>query len=208
MEQLVVEGSNRIAEDAVGEAEGMVVVEAAVEMLQLLTLLRQALIVHPQRNQQHARELRERREAARGMPARKFGVMEAGKPAIAEDRGSVVATVDEVAVKALRLDTGADASLVARGVLDALEAMGKTLSVRPVAGITLSPVGKGAIAVTRSVIFREVVPTTTAGPLMLRNLSCYVEEHNNSMEMIVGRPIMKLLGYSTDKLLPCRVGTR
>ncbi|KAE8962464.1 hypothetical protein PF005_g30218 [Phytophthora fragariae] len=51
MEQLVVEGSNRIAEDAVGEAEGMVVVEAAVEMLQLLTLLRQALIVHPQRNQ-------------------------------------------------------------------------------------------------------------------------------------------------------------
>ncbi|KAE8881138.1 hypothetical protein PF010_g25828 [Phytophthora fragariae] len=51
VEQLVVEGSNRIAEDAVGEAEGMVVVEVAVEMLWLLTLLRQALIVHPQRNQ-------------------------------------------------------------------------------------------------------------------------------------------------------------
>ncbi|KAE9309133.1 hypothetical protein PF008_g20785 [Phytophthora fragariae] len=151
--------------------------------------------------QRHARKLRERREAARGMPVRKFGVMEAGKPAIAEDRGSVVAAVDGVAVKARMLDTGADASLVARGVLDALEAMGKTLSIRPVAGITLSPLGKGAIAVTRSVIFREFVLTTTAGPLMLRNLSCYVEEHNNSMEMIVGRPIMKLLGYSTDKLL-------
>ncbi|KAE8993828.1 hypothetical protein PR002_g20121 [Phytophthora rubi] len=51
MEQLVVEGSNRIAEDAVGKAEGMVVVEVAVEMLRLLTLRRQALIVHPQRNQ-------------------------------------------------------------------------------------------------------------------------------------------------------------
>ncbi|GMF52587.1 unnamed protein product [Phytophthora fragariaefolia] len=162
-----------------------------------LTLQRNKQFKH----ERHARELRERREAARGTPVKKFSVMEAGKPAMAEDRGSVVAAVDGVAVKARMLDTGADASLVARGVMDALEAMGKTLSVRPVAGITLSPVGKGAIAVTRSVIFCEVVLTTPAGPLMLRNLSCYVEEHNNSMEMIVGRPILKLLGYSTDKLL-------
>ncbi|KAE9282550.1 hypothetical protein PR003_g27379, partial [Phytophthora rubi] len=228
------EGSNRIAEDAVGEAEGMVVVEVAVEMLRLLTLLRQALIVHPQRNQARATppemlalnatrrstrfvivqaarrtsspnyfsDMRENCESVgRQRVVCLSGSLASWKPAIAEDRGSVVAAVDGVAVKALMLDTGADASLVARGVLDALEAMGKTLSIRPVAGISLSPVGKGAIAVTRSVIFREVVLTTTAGPLMLRNLSCYVEEHNNSMEMIVGRPIMKLLGYSTDKLL-------
>jgi hypothetical protein len=113
----------------------------------------------------------------------------------------VVAAVDGVVEKALMLDTGADASLVARGVLDALGAMCKTLRVHQVADITLATVGKGEIVVTRSVIFREGVLTTTAGPLLLRNLSCYVEENNLGMEMIVGRPIMKLLGYTTEKLL-------
>ncbi|KAE8980660.1 hypothetical protein PR001_g23652 [Phytophthora rubi] len=99
------------------------------------------------------------------------------------------------------LDTGADTSLVARGVLEALTQMGKVLRVNPVAGITLSPVGKEKINVTRIVTFDEVVLSTSAGPLMLRNLSFYVEEENGSMEVIVGRPIMRLLGYSTDKLL-------
>lgn len=148
----------------------------------------------------HAKQLRERREA-RTTPIRKFGLVEADKTSDEDDRGSVAAAVDGVAVKALMLDTGADASLVARGVLDALTVMGKSMSITPVKGVTLAPVGKKEIAVTRSVTFREVVLTTTAGPLMLRNLSCYVEEQNTSMEMIVGRPIMKLLGYSTDKLL-------
>ncbi|KAJ8525408.1 hypothetical protein ON010_g15706 [Phytophthora cinnamomi] len=142
---------------------------------------------HPVRNaclnatRGSTRELRGRRDAGRGTPVRKFGVVETGKLADVDDRGMVAVAVEGVAVKALMLDAGADAWLIARGVLDALEAMGKML--------------------TCSAIFREVVLTTTAGPSMLRNLCCYVEENNKSIEMIVGRPIMKRLGYSADKLL-------
>lgn len=88
------------------------------------------------------------------------------------------------------LDTGADTSLVARGVLEALENMGKVLSISPVVAVTLSPAGKGTIGVARAVTFREIILTTSAGPLMLRNLSFYVEEDNLSMEVIVGRPVM------------------
>ncbi|GMF46801.1 unnamed protein product [Phytophthora fragariaefolia] len=147
------------------------------------------------------RELRERREARRSESVRKFDIVDTSKRLKSDDRGSVAAAIDGIAVTALMLDTGADTSLVARGVLEALTQIGKVLRVNPVAGITLSPVGKEKINVTRIVTFDEVVLTTSAGPLMLRNLSFYVEEDNGSMEVIVGRPIMKLLGYSTDKLL-------
>ncbi|KAE9131587.1 hypothetical protein PF010_g3481 [Phytophthora fragariae] len=146
------------------------------------------------------RELRERREARRSESVRKLNIVDTSKRLKSDDRGSVAAAIDGIAVTALMLDTGADTSLVARGVLEALTQMGKVLRVNPVAGITLSPVGKEKI-MTRIVTFDEVVLTTSAGPLMLRNLSFYVEEDNGSMEVIVGRPIMRLLGYSTDKLL-------
>lgn len=36
---------------------------------------------------------------------------------------------------------------------------------------------------------------------MLRNLVCYVEEENLSLDLTVGRLIMRILGYSTDALL-------
>ncbi|KAE9354363.1 hypothetical protein PF008_g4571 [Phytophthora fragariae] len=42
---------------------------------------------------------------------------------------------------------------------------------------------------------------TSAGPLMLRNLECFVDESDPSHGLIVGRPIMKILGYPTDELL-------
>ncbi|GMF23671.1 unnamed protein product [Phytophthora fragariaefolia] len=147
------------------------------------------------------RELRERREARRSESVRKFDFVDTSKRLKSDDRGSVAAAIDGIAVTALMLDTGADTSLVARGVLEALTRMRKVLRVNPVAGITLSPVGKEKINMTRIVTFDEVVLTTSAGPLMLWNLSFYVEEDNGSMEVIVGRPIMKLLGYSTDKAL-------
>ncbi|KAE9333825.1 hypothetical protein PR003_g13836 [Phytophthora rubi] len=42
---------------------------------------------------------------------------------------------------------------------------------------------------------------TSAGPIMLRNLECFVDESDPSHGLIVGCPIMKILEYSTDELL-------
>jgi hypothetical protein len=82
-----------------------------------------------------------------------------------------------------------------------MEKAGVDVRVDGVEPLELAPVGDVKVKVSRAATFREVVLTTSAGPLMLRNLSCYVEESNLGMEVTVGRPIMKILGYSTDELL-------
>ncbi|KAE8953330.1 hypothetical protein PR002_g32418, partial [Phytophthora rubi] len=135
---------------------------------------------------------------------RRFDVVEPGKPAKQRpcvDKGTTDAEVDGVSVKALLLDSGADTSLVARGVLDAIRVAGREVSASDVDVVRLNPIGGRTMDVHREVIFREVVLTTSARPLMLRNLKCYVEEANDAMDLTVGRPIIEILGYSTDKLL-------
>ncbi|EGZ07376.1 hypothetical protein PHYSODRAFT_403711, partial [Phytophthora sojae] len=98
-------------------------------------------------------------------------------------------------------DSGADTSLVARGVLDSISQAGKSVAVQAIPPVRLSPVGGREVVVQRMATFSEIVLTTSADPIMLRNLACYVEEANSRTELTVGRPIMKILGYSTDKLL-------
>ncbi|KAE9034970.1 hypothetical protein PR003_g9886 [Phytophthora rubi] len=106
------------------------------------------------------RELHERREARRSEGARKFNIVDPTKRLTSDNRGSVAAAIDGIAVTALMLDTGANTSLVARGVLEALVQTGTVLRVNPVAGITLSSAGKEAINVTSIVTFDEVVLIT------------------------------------------------
>ncbi|KAE9332596.1 hypothetical protein PR003_g14435 [Phytophthora rubi] len=118
-----------------------------------------------------------------------------------QDAGTVDATVDGLEVKALLLDSGADTSLVARGVIDALQDDGVLVHIRQVADQELKPVGSGQLVASQVVQFKEVMLATSAGPLMLRNLECFVDESDPSHGLIVGRPIMKILGYSTDELL-------
>ncbi|GMF46737.1 unnamed protein product [Phytophthora fragariaefolia] len=96
---------------------------------------------------------------------------------------------------------GADTTLVARGVIDVLQADGVLVHLRRVADQELKPVGSGQLVASRVIQFKEVMLETSAGPLMLRNLECFVDESDPSHGLIVGRPIMKILGYSTDKLL-------
>ncbi|GMF39118.1 unnamed protein product [Phytophthora fragariaefolia] len=149
---------------------------------------------------------REQRDAARNLGVRRIDVVDADRlyskaNGVDVDHGTVDAKVDGVAVVAILLDSGADTSLVARGVLDALEQAGKSVSVRSVDEVQLNPVCGQSIAVSRQATFGEVVITASAGPLMLRNLTCYVEEENDSKDLTVGRPITRILGYSTDKLL-------
>uniref|UniRef100_H3H3G8 Integrase catalytic domain-containing protein n=1 Tax=Phytophthora ramorum TaxID=164328 RepID=H3H3G8_PHYRM len=150
--------------------------------------------------------LRERREAARDIFARRFAVVEPEESPMQQedaddDRGTVAAEVDGQAVTALLLGSGADTSLVTSGVLEELRSSGKDVPVRMVNGVRLNPVCGHEVQMKRQVTFKEVVLTTSAGPLMLRNLACYVEEDNASLVLTVGRPVMKILGYSTDKLL-------
>ncbi|KAE8992361.1 hypothetical protein PR003_g21169 [Phytophthora rubi] len=91
--------------------------------------------------------------------------------------------------------------MVTRDVLEALVKSGMSVQISRVDDVKLSPVGGRAVGVSRVAIFKEVVLTSSAGPLMLRNLACYVEEENLSQNLTVGRSTIKILGYSTDKLL-------
>ncbi|KAE9271913.1 hypothetical protein PR003_g30368 [Phytophthora rubi] len=79
--------------------------------------------------------------------------------------------------------------------------MGVLVHIRQVADQELKPIGSGQLVASRVVQFKEVMLATSAGPLMLRNLECFVDESDPSHGLIVGRPIMKILGYSTDELL-------
>ncbi|KAG3108803.1 hypothetical protein PI125_g11503 [Phytophthora idaei] len=68
---------------------------------------------------------------------------------------------------------GANSSLVARGVLEALQREGKEIGMADI----------------------------RARPHMLWHLVRYVEEKNTSSDLAVGRPVMQILGYFTDDLL-------
>ncbi|KAG3120553.1 hypothetical protein PI124_g17274 [Phytophthora idaei] len=93
------------------------------------------------------------------------------------DTGVVEAAVDGLPAKALLLDSGADAPLKARSVLDALESSGIESSTTDVPARKLMPAGGGEIEIHRIATFNEVVLSTSAGSLMLQHLVCYVEEY-------------------------------
>ncbi|GMF48913.1 unnamed protein product [Phytophthora fragariaefolia] len=119
------------------------------------------------------RTLRARRESAPPTSMRRLQVAddisEDRKLERTQDAGTVDATVDGLEVKVLLLDSGADTSLVARGVIDALQAEGILLHLRRVADQELKLVGSGQLVASRVVQFKEVMLATPAGPLMLRN---------------------------------------
>ncbi|POM57665.1 Hypothetical protein PHPALM_37794 [Phytophthora palmivora] len=128
--------------------------------------------------------------------------------AATEPSGAVEARVDGLEVHALLLDTGADESLVAQGVVDAIKARGTPVFLADIPPRTLSPIGGKDFVVHQAVTFREVGLATSAGPLMLRNLACLVEDGNTSLDFMLGRPIMTVLGYSSDELLVRARGTK
>ncbi|KAG2885727.1 hypothetical protein PC129_g18872 [Phytophthora cactorum] len=98
--------------------------------------------------------LDELREAAFGATVRRFKVVEEEERVavgqdVEADRGTVAAEVDGVAVKALLLDSVADTSTVARGVLDVLQRAGKAVTVDSVNGVRLDPVDGHGVDVRR-----------------------------------------------------------
>jgi hypothetical protein len=65
------------------------------------------------------------------------------------------------------------------------------------------PNGKGAkpLEMTRHVRFGAVTLITTCGPLVLRRLQAWIDDTASSVKLIVRRPVMEILGFSTDDLL-------
>ena len=112
------------------------------------------------------------------------------------------AVIEDIEVPLTLLDSGADVSLVSAGLVDRIAANGSFLSVaKPKDGLMLHPVGQERVSVERKVRFPEVTLKTSAGPLRLRNLECWIHEGDQSNAVTIGRPTMMALGYSTDGLL-------
>ncbi|GMF46137.1 unnamed protein product [Phytophthora fragariaefolia] len=155
-------------------------------------------------------ELRGRRAAPTTTLRRVETVAEPGHEAAAnkDPSGAVEARVDGLEVHALLLDTGADESLVAQGVVDAIKARGALVFLADIPPRTLSPIGGKDFVVHQAVTFREVELATSAGPLILRNLAYLVEDGNTSLDFTLGRPIMTVLGYSADEMLVRARGTK
>jgi hypothetical protein len=69
------------------------------------------------------------------------------------------------------------------------------------------PYGEGAkpLEMTRHARFGGVTLDTTCGPIVLRGLQAWIDDTASWVELIVSRPVMEILGFSTDDLL---VGAR
>ncbi|RHY23528.1 hypothetical protein DYB32_009155 [Aphanomyces invadans] len=93
------------------------------------------------------------------------------------NRGVMVEGV--VRVENILLDTGADVNVVSRGVRDALAACDAAVDI----------------------VVHDITLDTTCGPLVLRGLKAWVDNTASSIDVIISRPVMEVLGFSVDDLL-------
>ena len=120
---------------------------------------------------------------------------------IKQDTATVTAVVEGAHAKAL-LDTGADASMVSAGLVKAIQATGAYVNeARPIEPVKVCSVGGAMYEATRKVQLKKLQLTTPAGPLVIRDLECWVDEKDKSQLLTIGRPDMVRLGYSTEALL-------
>ncbi|KAL3669360.1 hypothetical protein V7S43_005736 [Phytophthora oleae] len=104
-------------------------------------------------------------------------------------RGLVPAIVDGLPGTATLLDSGADVSMVSRGTVVELQRMGIEVDITKAhVPMFFEPVEKQPLQATHRVRFRKVSLETSAGPLILRHLTCWVDESDADMGLTVGRP--------------------
>ncbi|RHY15382.1 hypothetical protein DYB32_010768 [Aphanomyces invadans] len=109
-----------------------------------------------------------------------------------------------VRVKNILLDTGADVNVVSRCVMDALAACDVAADIvvhdKPQ---LVFPYGEAAAPLTMSrfATFSKLTLDTTCGPLVLRGLKNWVDDTASSIDVIISRPVMEVLGFSVDDLL-------
>jgi hypothetical protein len=117
------------------------------------------------------------------------------------DSGRVSVTLlDKVKTRAL-LDSGADCCLIPRGLVGKLEEEVDSLQMRVYKKPRVIGTAGDDIEVHRLVCLESVVFQTTAGPLRWRDLWCWVDESDPGDLLLVDRPTMEKMGYSSDALL-------
>jgi hypothetical protein len=86
----------------------------------------------------------------------------------------------------LLLDTGADVSLMPRGLLEKLEQEAEFLKVKKLSEpVEIGTAGSKRISVHRKILLESVVLETSAGHLRWRNEECYVNEADNGTLCII-----------------------
>ncbi|ETW09257.1 hypothetical protein H310_01656 [Aphanomyces invadans] len=88
------------------------------------------------------------------------------------------------------------------GLVSALLAAGASSEVFEMGSINLQPYGKDSrpINVTKQVCLGRVQFQTAYGPLLLRGLRAWVDETVPAIELTLGLPVMKILGYTDQGL--------
>jgi hypothetical protein len=99
------------------------------------------------------------------------------------------------------LDSGADCSLISRGLVERLESQVGFLKMKTLdEPERIGTVGSDLV-VKRMVCLDSLVFQTSAGPLRWRNLQCWVDESDPDQLLVVDRPTMERMGYSAGALL-------
>ncbi len=119
-----------------------------------------------------------------------------------EDGWSDCLIEDQLLVSKALLDSGADVSLASKGVVDTLVNMGVHVKIEePKQSMILVPVNDNRFIARRKVIFDKVKLFSTAGPVVVRKLECWIHEEDSQHTLTIGRKIMAMLGYSSDALI-------
>ncbi|KAE8999859.1 hypothetical protein PR001_g18944 [Phytophthora rubi] len=154
-------------------------------------------------------EVRERKQAKQRLHTKKLHAPpDGGVPSGSSSEGTptapghVIAVADGLEVTATLLDSGSDDTLISRAAVEALLKLDPGLDLRdaptPAYG---KPVGGQLVVLSRVALIRKVSLATSAGPLVLRNLRCWVDETDEELNITIGRPMMERLGYSVDAFL-------
>ncbi|KAH9150968.1 hypothetical protein AeRB84_006310 [Aphanomyces euteiches] len=101
------------------------------------------------------------------------------------------------------LDSGSDESVVTKGLIDTLDHLGSGVCVHEQSPLLLRPYGSTSkpLRVYRQAKFKAIALETSFGPLMLRGLSAWVDETSSDVDLLIGKPVMEKLGFSSDGLL-------
>ncbi|CAK4244258.1 unnamed protein product [Aphanomyces euteiches] len=129
-------------------------------------------------------------------------ILRIGEPGQSEG-STVITTVEEkVTLDGALLDTGADVTIVNHALIDALKDNGHHVVLRRCPPHALEPFSGSPILVQDSITFDRISLDTSAGPLLLRQLTAWVvDDQNDQPRLIIARPVMEKLGYSLDAIL-------
>jgi hypothetical protein len=118
------------------------------------------------------------------------------------DTGRVPAWVDGVEVDDVLFDSGADDSLVSRGLVEKIKKAGVFVrEATPKKPMAAYPMGNKRFDLIKKVKFEVVRLVTSQGPLVVRDLEFWVHEENKDIDLTIGRSVMISMGYTTDGLL-------